>query len=512
MKKLVLVFMILNLTSGAFAQPFVEADTLRINGHMALWLGSSDYYQDGFNYGRLLGHRIKPFFENYLIPVTFGNVAGYHEARLIFDQYFVVDDKYIEMTQGMINGMEYAGIDLFSLVLDDTLTYKDILIANSVPDYMSFPGKSNYIIPGCSTLTSWGEATINSPELMGETVINRYLDWDDHPHIINNPLIIIWVTGDPQKQSFVTFGFMGLIGALSGINEHGVATFQNVGNFFINPIGTGFYPVNLAQRNGLEAADYNGDGVCSPRDITDAVKAHNLASTYIINSAGPSSLESAAESLEIHNSFGYSIRTKANNPLYFGDNLVATNHFRLLKPAVFCSRYKRISDSLQVSNQLDVNRNWNVLKTAGHYTTLQTIQFIPTQNIIRFSFAEVGTPAYLIEPYEVWMDTLFTMFNVGMNEKNLNRKSHVRVFPNPGKDLISIVIKPEAKSKIVVVINDQTGRVVFREEMLYETGAGKSFKWDTGKLAAGVYFAVVEITDNVTRIAQQESRKIVVMK
>ncbi len=511
MKKIILFVLVLNLSASSFSNPFVVADTMRINGHLALWLGSGNDYEDGFNYGMLLGFKLKPLLDNYLIP-TFGGATGYNQARQIFDQYFVVDDKYIEMTQGMISGMEMAGIDLYSAVLDDTLTYKDILIANSVTDFQSFSAKWHNIGPGCSSLTSWGEATMNAPELMGETVIVRNLDWDTSPHLINNALIIIWVTADPAKQSFVTFGFVGLIGALSGMNEYGVATFHNDGNYMTFPTGTGFYPVNLAQRNGLEAADYNDDGICSPRDVTAAVKAHNVANSHIIHSAGPSFMEPAAEILEIHNSFGYAIRTKANNPVFFGDNLVATNHFQLLKPATGCSRYNRIRDSLLVSNQLDVNRNWTVLKTAGVSWNLQTIQFIPTQNIIRFSFAQIGVPAYLIEPTEVWMDTLFTMFNVGINEMNLSENNHLNIFPNPGKDLINIVIEAETGTSVSILIRNLNGTVVYDRNERSATSGKNAFIWETKNLAAGVYFAEIEIKDEKGGKVLNETKKIVVTK
>jgi hypothetical protein len=511
MKKIILGVLFMSLTAGSFGNRFVAADTLRINGKLALWLGSGNDYEDGFNYGKLLGFKLKPLLDNYLIPM-FGGATGYNQARQIFDQYFVVDDKYIEMTQGMISGMEMAGIDLYSTVLNDTLTYKDILIANSVTDFQSFSAKWHNIGPGCSSLTSWGDATINAPELAGETVISRNLDWSTSPHLINNALIIIWVTGDPAKQSFVTFGFTGLIGALSGMNESGVATFHNDGNYMAFPTGTGFYPVNLAQRNGLEAADYNGDGICSPRDITDAVKAHNLANSHIIHSAGPSFMEPAAEVLEIHNSFGYRIRSKANNPEFFGDNMVATNHFRLLKPPANCYRYQRISDSLQTSNQLNVNRNWNVLKTAGVSWNLQSIQFIPTQNIIRFSFAEVGTPAYQIAPFAIWMDTLFTMFNVGINELTQSREELISVFPNPGKNLINIVVKSEAGKRVMVTINDLSGVLRYTANDVVLNGGEVHFKWQTYGLADGVYMAVIEITDNITGTLTRESKKFVLKR
>lgn len=512
MKKIILGLLLMSLSTGSFANPFVTADTLRINGKLALWLGSGNDWMDGFDYGMLLGFKIKPMFENYVIPSAFGGVAGYNQARQIFDQHFVVDEKYIEMAQGMIVGMEVAGINLYSSVLNDTLTYKDVLIANSIPDFTAFSDKWHYIGPGCSNLTSWGDATATAPELLGETVINRNLDWVNNPHLINNALIIIWVTGDPLKQSFVTFGFAGLIGALSGMNEYGVATFQNMGNYYAFPTGTGFYPVNLAQRNGLEAADYNGDGICSPRDITDAVRAHTMASTFIIHSAGPSFMEPTAEVLEIHNTYGYAIRTTNENPEFFGDNLVATNHFRLLKPPAYCYRYSRISDSLETSNQLGINRNWKVLTTAGVTTNLQTIQFIPTQNIIRFSFAEIGVPAYQIEPFEMWMDTLFTMFNVGINEQNLTNESGVSIFPNPGKDQINIVIEAGESRSVAISISDMNGRAVLQVNEMTLSQDIFTYNWNTSRVPDGVYFANIDLHDRTTGKITKVSKKVVIAR
>jgi len=510
MKKLALVLLLLYCSAVSKPNPFVAADTLQINGHLAIWLGSGWDWEDGFNYGWFLGHQIKPVFENYVIPSAFGGVAGYNQARQIFDEHFVVDDKYIEIAQGMIDGMEMANIDLFSTVLNDTLTYKDILIANSIPDFTAFSEKWYHNGPGCSNLTSWGDATANAPELLGETVIDRNLDWVNNPYLINNALIVIWVTGDPLKQSFITFGYAGMIGALSGMNESGVATFQNMGNYFSSPAGTGFYPVNLAQRDGLEARDFNNDGICSPRDITDAVRSHNVASTYIVHSAGPSFLEPAAEILEIHNAYGNAIRTKNENPAFFGDNLVATNHFRLLKPPTSCSRYNRISDSLQTSNQLDVNRNWNVLRTAGVNTNLQTIQFIPTQNIIRFSFAETGTPAYMLQPFEVPMDSLFTLFNVGIVENQNEDISTISIFPNPGSRIITIETLSDENLILSVSLRDVNGKLI--TEINGTPNGFQRYEWDASNVPEGVYFALTESKNTGTGHIKTETKKIVVAR
>jgi len=329
MKKLVFVLLVVLLSFKGFGNPIDPADTIRIDGKLALWL-VVDGYAAGYEYGRLLGEPIVDVMENYIINHTFGGAINYQYARQIFDQKFIYNSKYEQIAQGMIEGIEQSGVSIYSATLGENLTFKDVLIANSIPDFTSF-SEFNIHGPGCSDLMSWGDATANS-ELGGEMVISRNLDWESNPYLIDNALIIIWGNLSGEGQRFITFGFTGLIGALSGFNESGVSTFQNMGNYNYAPTGTGFYPVNLAQRDGLESWDYNQDGICSVRDVTDAVRAHNVSSTFIINSAGTNSEDPPAEVLEIHNSFGDTIRTSLNNPAFFGDNLVSTNHFRLLKP------------------------------------------------------------------------------------------------------------------------------------------------------------------------------------
>ena len=476
-------------TTKSFSNPIVTADTIRIDGKLVLWL-RANHYENGWNYGYLLGEKIMYMFNNYVINSAFGGAANYSVARQLFNQRFVVDEKYNEISQGMIDGIIASGVSVFCVPLNDNLTYKDVLIANSIPDFSSFSEQWQNIGPGCSNLTSWGNATINDPELSGETVISRNLDWINNATLINNPLIIVWGAASANEQSWISFGFVGLIGALSGFNESGIVTFQNMGNYSTTPVGSGFYPVNLAQLDGFEMLDYNGDGVCSPRDVSDAVRDHNVAGTFIVHSAGPAFFNPPAEILEIHNSYGDTIRTVLQNPDFFGDNLVATNHFRLLKPPAFCSRYSRISDSLEISNQFSIKRNWSVLTTAGVTTNLQTIQYIPTQHILRFSFAEIGTPAYLIDPTEVWTDSLFSL--VGIKEQNFNANP-IKISPNPCNDQTNIIITLNEIDRVKCYITTLSGTVIKNFGVIKPFDNELTLRWNTQEIQSGVYLIVVNL-------------------
>ena len=510
MKKLAIIILLCLSSLLSKANPIPVADTMRIDGKLVLYLNAMDDYFNGYYYGNFLGNNIKVLFENYMISHIFGGPSGYNTARQIFEQYFTVDERYVQIAKGMIEGMIDLGIDLYSPALNDTLNYKDILIANSVPDFTAFSEKWKNKGPGCSELASWGSATQNDPELNGSMVICRQLDWESDPVLIENALMIVWKNDGYYKQTIITFGFAGLIGALSGVNESGLATFQNMGNYYDFPVGSSFYPVNFAQRNGLEALDYNGDGICSPRDVSDAVSEHNVSSTYIITTVGQNSTEIPAEVLEIHNNLGDTIRTIQQNPDFFGDNLVATNHFRLLKPPAYCYRYKRISDSLMVSNQISVDRNWNIMQTAGVTTNLQTIQFIPEWNILRFSFAEIGTPAYLLPPSEVFIDTLFNY--VGIEEIEASNPVRIEVFPNPCTEQTNISIRFEKPANFKCFVTDINGRVVNDFGKTIPDQNETKFTWRTAEIPAGTYFFNLFYHSTVTGKKAIKVKKIVVSR
>jgi hypothetical protein len=505
MKKFIILALFSCLTLATRSNPLPLVDTSRINGTLVLSVLTSDPWAGG-DYGYLLGDRLFDVLENYVVNTAFGGAAAYNYARQIFDQRFVVSEYYTEFATNMIQGMVNGAFPIYSPTLGRDFTYQDILLANAIPDMTAF-GLTQTTGPGCSDLMSWGEATANDPQLNGGMVICRNLDWDDHPLLIENALITVWFSDDFNGR-IVTFGFVGMIGALSGMNDDGIATFQNMGNYSSTPVGTGFYPVNLAQRDGLEHADYNGDGIRSPRDVTDAVRSHPMAATFIINTVGPANLEFPAEILEIHNSFGDTIRTAAHNPEFFGENLVSTNHFRLLKNPTFCSRYNRISDSIQVSSDFTIARNWRVLQTAGVPGNLQTIQFIPATKMIRFSMARPGSPAYLIEPTEVSLYGL----PVSILEHPAKQKALFTVAPNPCRSQTKLTIAADTGDGITIEISDANGNRIYTNYEVAKAKGDNNVSWNTVNHPSGVYLCKVVVANNNTRKYVSDIQKILVLK
>ncbi|NCA84531.1 MAG: T9SS type A sorting domain-containing protein [Clostridia bacterium] len=505
MKKFIILALFSCLTLATRSNPLPAVDTSRINGTLVLTVLFSDPTM-GLDYGYLLGDRLYNVLENYVVNTAFGGAASYNYARQIFDQRFVVSEYYTEFATNMILGMTYGGFQVYSPTLGREFTYQDVLLANAIPDMTAF-GLTQTTGPGCSDLMSWGTATANDPQLNGGMVICRNLDWDDDPLLIENALITVWFN-EGFNQRIVTFGFVGMIGALSGMNDDGIATFQNMGNYSSSPVGTGFYPVNLAQRDGLEHYDFNGDGICSPRDVTDAVRSHPMAATFIINTVGPTNLEFPAEILEIHNTFGDTIRTAVHNPEFFGDNLVSTNHFRLLKNPSYCARYNRISDSIQASTDFTIARNWRVLQTAGVPGNLQTIQFIPATKLIRFSMARPGTPAYQIEPTEVSMYGL----PVSIIEHAAKHKGVFSVAPNPCRTHTNLLIAAATGDRITIEISDANGNSIYTHHDVAKADGDNNVTWNTSHYPSGVYLCKVLVANNKTRKNVSEVQKILVLK
>ncbi|MCK4694501.1 MAG: hypothetical protein KAT74_02000, partial [Candidatus Cloacimonetes bacterium] len=212
MKKLIIIVFILSISAFSFSQT-VNGDTLTVDGKKILKVWGT-HYERGYAYGYLLGEQIRQVAVEYFIEsILMNSVILYNYSRNYFLSNFVVEDKYITEAEGMINGMIDSGVDLYCEGLDIELDEIDLLLANSIVD-LSALVLLNIDIEnefGCSSLSSWGESTQDDPQLNGDLVITRNMDWEPHPTLLANHLLVVQFPDEENEVKWLSFTFAGMI-------------------------------------------------------------------------------------------------------------------------------------------------------------------------------------------------------------------------------------------------------------------------------------------------------------
>jgi hypothetical protein len=423
MKRIVFVILLLWLINSAM---FAVNGTLTDLGDRYLLHVWGNHYERGHALGYLMGDQIMTVFKDYFfVSVVGNNPIVYNNYLQYYQDHYVTDARYQQEIQGIVAGMQEAGTDMYHQRLNRDLYADDLLFVNAVVDLSV--GSINM---ACSSLSSWGQATLNDPELTGKLQITRLLDWTRSQALINNSLLVVQHPSEADEMKWISFTYPGLIGALSAISEEKAAAFLNVGNSHPNNDTEDLSTVLLNVRTGLERRDFNGDGVYSNEDLFDALVAGKHLSGSIIHNVQEWADSSRAVVIETNNS-GTVRRMHGENSGIAGDNLAATNHFRKLTNATYCSRYNKIIDSLAVSSEVDIQRQWHLMQGAGGVTTnLMMIQYLPSQNSVLWANATPYYPAYTQEPQYFDLDQLFTQPTHNLDATQVPRPA-LRLYPNP---------------------------------------------------------------------------------
>jgi hypothetical protein len=223
--------------------------------------------------------------EEYIINYVFaGNAVSYAYARNYFLTHYQIEDKYHTEAEEMINGMETAGVNLYSIVLSRDMDATDILMSNSITDLNNLGLFNSEVEFGCSSISSWDTATIEDSSLSGSIILTRNMDWTPHSALLENHLLIVNFPAEEDEENWMSFIFPGIIGALSGINEHGITAFMNMGNYNNVTNDNNLHPIFLSMRNGLEITDYDQNGISDNFDVYQAILQKNHLSGSIIHS------------------------------------------------------------------------------------------------------------------------------------------------------------------------------------------------------------------------------------
>ncbi len=331
MKRIAFGIIILCISS-LFAQ--ANGEMWDVDGKMVLRVWGT-HHERGYAQGYYLAEAFMDVFENYMFNYAcYGNPTFYNQARMLFENGFVIEDDYMTEAEAMIEGAIDSGHDLYFEPLERELDANDVLMANALIDLSGLTRISEDIF-ACSSISSWGTSTENDETLQGGLVITRMMDWATNASLFRNPLVLVSIPSEEDEQNWVSITFPGLFGGLSAINENGLTTFLDMGNNHSNNDNGGFYPILLTLRNGIEKVDYDEDGEQTPQDIVQAVEDRNRAIGTIVHVTLDS--ENLPVVIENNNAAGVSVRDVDDNTVVQGDNLVATNHFRTLYSPVSCS-------------------------------------------------------------------------------------------------------------------------------------------------------------------------------
>jgi hypothetical protein len=430
MKKLITLLLIAAFFMSLGLNATVNGKLSQIGNKYVLHVWGT-HYERGYATGYLMGTNIMNVFSNYFYTsIAHSNPATYNNLHQYFQDHFVIDSRYQYEAQGMIDGILAAGVSPYHSGIGRDLYVSDLLFVTAVVDIYALARNPEWEM-GCSSLSSWGQATTADPFLQGGVVVTRLLDWSPNSSLIANPVLIVHIPTEPDERKWMSFTYPGMFGALSAITDNGAAAFLNMGNIHPQLNETGLTPVLLDIRSGLERIDYNGDGIQNTEDLFSSLLDGNHISGTIIHNVQewPDSCRTAI--IETNNS-GTVRRLHNQNSGLNGDNLAATNHFRLLNNPVYCARYNRIIDSLSVSPIVNPARQWKLLQGAGGVSSnLMMMQYEPTTGNILWSVAIPSHPAYTQTPLELNTSTLFVI-PTGVNDENLPPAAiALKLYPNP---------------------------------------------------------------------------------
>jgi hypothetical protein len=489
-----LVVILLILASAAQATPQVNGQVQVIDGKPILTVWGT-HAERGYAQGYLKGAGGKEMFEDYIVGyLASGSPFIYGFLRTHFLNNYAVDPEYQEEAAGVIQGLLDAGVDPYVSALGRNIDAIDLLVSNAIVDLSTVAGRDVF---GCSSLSSWGSSTIGDPTLAGHLVITRHLDWTKHPSLTDNPLLIVHLPSEPDEQPWLSVGYAGLFGALSSVSASGVSAFLNMGNNDSGTSGAPYHPILLTVRSGMETADYDDDGEHTPADVVAAIEDRSRRVDTIVHVADDEGLGSRPIVIESNNAAGVAVRDASDNTMIPGDNLAATNHFRVLYPPVYCDRYEAIAESLSVSTDISCHRSWALMAgAAGSFSSnIQCIQYVPSQGLLRWAMDTYTEPAYLQHWTELNVQDLFEcQLEVAEATPAASLEQN---FPNPFSPSTRIRFNLAGAGPVRLSVYDVAGRLVTRLLDERRRAGEHEADWDgrdaRGELvAAGVYFCRLE--------------------
>lgn len=444
-----------------------------VEGKKVLWVWGT-HQERGYAHGYLLPTQVKAMFEDYIVGhVCYGQPSAYNSLRSFYTAHYTVDAPYADEAQAMVDGVIASGVSPYCARLNRDIDATDLLVANAIVDLSQSVAGLAPTGLGCSSLSSWGESTQDDSTLQGSLVFTRLMDWENYSTLAQNHLMIVSLPSEEDEQPWISLTFPAFVGGLSAIAESGLMACLNVGNRDEYAFGEPFQPILLSVRSGIERRDYDGDGVHTQNDVLAAIEGRNRSSGTIVHVVRDEAAASNPVIIECNNERGIATRDVSFEDDIAGENLAATNHFRVLYAPVYCGRYNAISDSMEASAHVTVDRSWDVMTHAGAQSTnLHVIEYVPSLSLLRWATSTVGHPAYQSDPAVFNVGTLFET-PVWSDPSLPATVRLIRASPNPFSERTSVHFSLPSPGNCRLAAYDLAGALV---DVLHD-----------GWLAAGIH-------------------------
>jgi len=473
MKKVLLTLLFAWPAMTMTAQPVqggLFADTLGIKVYQ-LW---GTHAQRGYAQGYLTGDRITDLIKNYVKP-SFG--AYYTTARSVVSSGadIVIPAEYAQEAQSVIDGMNAAGMN------PQNYDAVDIEVANSMLDVGNVLDKKLMMGNGCSTLMSWGDATLGT-DLDGKAICSRHMDWTISPVLYNNNTVIVHFPTEADERPWLLIGYAGMMSALSGVNQDFAVFQQMMSDMTIQGLHNKQYePIWMTLRKALEKTDYNNDGQSNVQDVRSALadRTTGFADAFIITAMGTnhpvdSLVAMVAEITPTAPTHTYRYNDFPDS--IPGDNLYAANYRIKRNNAMnFCSRYNAIRSHIGDGTLIGTALNWELMRDYSHQSTnMQFMQYGPESDLLRLSVYGNGKPAFLNDSVDFHLSQIYANVLNGAKE---SRPPDLTVFPNPCRDRLDIRQVPAGDYHVTIL--DAGGKVVYAS-IRYLPGTIGRFTLDNG--------------------------------
>jgi hypothetical protein len=418
MKKQIILLIFLVFPSFMLGQN----GSIEYNGEQEILNVWGTNYEMGYAQGYLLNKRIIDFAEDFLFNGMGISPSEYNYLHSQYWDYFTVPNQYISEANGLLDGIVDAGYSIYIDTLGRNMDSTDVLIANSIGDVSYIFA---YLKPlGCTSLSSWGNATNQDTLLNGNIIMGRNLDFTHTDMMLVNALLM---TFDPNNgKDWVGFGYPGIISCISGMNEDMLAVEMNMG-YHTNTIyfDPKLEPFQFIQREILEISDYNGNDTVNFHDVYEKCLVSANAGSWLCHNIVPyidSSVISATV-IECVNESGDTFRTAMDDTNFRPWNLLLLNHEEVNYTPPYDPRYDIILDSINADSNITTERMLNIMKSVSHNNTIQTMLFLPNDSMFAISFADSANNSANKTPYWYHWSDLFPNHGSGIKERTPKMKS-----------------------------------------------------------------------------------------